>query len=116
MNPMDRFITSASANPKRIVYPEGADKRIIIAAREVKDRGLAKPILVGKPEEIMASAVDANISLDGIEITGIHNEERVQVFAADYSSARDMKESIARRLVRKPLAFGGMMVRMGFAD
>ena len=116
MNPMDRFITSASANPKRIVYPEGADKRIIIAAREVKDRGLAKPILVGKPEEIMASAVDANISLDGIEITGIHNEERVQAFAADYSSARDMKESIARRLVRKPLAFGGMMVRMGFAD
>ena len=115
-NPQKRFSEQARTNPKRIVYPEGTDARVIRAAREVKDRGLAQPILIGAPDEISARAADASTALDGIEVAGPHQEDLLDAFAADYASARDMKESIARKLVRKPLAFGGMMVRLGHAD
>ena len=115
-NPQKRFSEQARTNPKRIVYPEGTDARVIRAAREVKDRGLAQPILIGVHDEISARAADASTALDGIQVTGPHQEDLLDAFAADYAAAREMKESIARKLVRKPLAFGGMMVRLGHAD
>ena len=116
MNPRERFSEQARTNPKRIVYPEGAEARVIRAAREVKDRGLAQPILIGVPDEISARAADTGTSLDGIQVAGPHQADLLDAFAANYAAAREMKESIARRLVRKPLAFGGMMVRLGHAD
>jgi phosphate acetyltransferase len=116
MDVMRRFVMSARAHPRRIVYPEGADERILQAARRAKDTGLAEPILVGAPEAIAAAAAAAGVSLDGIEITGPHDEARLNAFAADYAAASGVKEGIAMRLVRKPLAFGGMMVRRGLAD
>jgi len=116
MNPIQHFIERARANPKRIVYPEGADERILRAARRVKDEGLGEPTLVGDPDKIAAAAGAAHVSLDGIPVTGRHDEVRLAEFAADYAATADMKEAIASRLVRKPLAFGGMCVRRGIAD
>lgn len=115
-NPIKQFIEAAKADPRRIVYPEGADERVLQAARRVKDEGLAAPILVGVPESIGEAAGVAGISLDGIEIAGPHDEARLEAFAADYAASAGLKEGIARRLVKKPLAFGGMMVRLGLAD
>jgi len=113
---MQRFVESAQACPKTIVYPEGTDERVIRAARTVKDGGIARPVLIGTPAEIRAAAAEAGVSLDDVTITGPHDEELLSDFAADYAAARGIKESVARRLVRKPLAFGGMLVRRGRAD
>jgi phosphate acetyltransferase len=116
MEVMRRFVAIARAHPRRIVYAEGTDGGILQAARRVKDDGLAEPILVGQPEAIAAAAAAAGVSLNGIEITGPHDEARLDAFAADYATASGVKEGVATRLVRKPLAFGGMMVRRGLAD
>ncbi len=116
MDPMMKFIEAAKAHPRRIVYPEGADERVLQTARRVKDEGLAEPVLVGAPAAIAEAAAVAGVSLDGIEISGPHNEARLEAFAADYAATSGVKEGIARRLVKKPLAFGGMMVRQGMAD
>jgi phosphate acetyltransferase len=116
MDPMKRFFEAARANPRRIVYSEGTDERVLQAARRVKDEGLAVPILVGTPEAMAEAATAGGVSLDGIEISGPHDEARLEAFAADYTAAGGVKEGIAERLVKKPLAFGGMMVRSGLAD
>lgn len=116
MDPMTRFIKLAQAAPKRIVYPEGADERVVRAVLEIKNRGIAEPILVGEPDTIAATAAAAGLTVDGLDIASASDETRLAEFAAHYAAARDIKESIARKLVRKPLAFGGMLVRTGAAD
>jgi phosphate acetyltransferase len=114
-DPRKPILEMAKRHPRRIVYPEGIDERVLQAARRVKEEGLAFPVLVGQPEAIAEVAAAIGVSLDGIEITGPHDEARLGALAADYA-AGGVKEGIARRLVGKPLAFGGMMVRMGLAD
>ncbi len=46
--------TTCAANPQHIVLPEGLDKRILAAAAEVTQRGLAKVTLLGDPELVNA--------------------------------------------------------------
>jgi len=53
-----RLRERAAKNPKRIVYPEGTDRRVLQAARQIADRGLAKPLLVGTEVEAEARLRD----------------------------------------------------------
>ncbi len=46
---MKPIFTAAKKDPKRIVYAEGEDERVLRAVQVVVDEGLAKPILVGRP-------------------------------------------------------------------
>jgi malate dehydrogenase (oxaloacetate-decarboxylating)(NADP+) len=49
---MKPLFTAAKATPRRVVYAEGEDERVLRAAQIVVDEGLAKPILVGRPQVI----------------------------------------------------------------
>jgi malate dehydrogenase (oxaloacetate-decarboxylating)(NADP+) len=49
---MKPLFTAASASPKRVVYAEGEDERVLRAAQIVIDEGLAKPTLIGRPQVI----------------------------------------------------------------
>src|SRR6202008_839514 len=49
---MKPLFTAAKARPRRIVYAEGEDERVLRAAQIVVDEGLAKPTLVGRPQVI----------------------------------------------------------------
>jgi malate dehydrogenase (oxaloacetate-decarboxylating)(NADP+) len=49
---MKPLFTAAKASPRRVVYAEGEDERVLRAAQIVVDEGLAKPILVGRPQVI----------------------------------------------------------------
>ena len=116
MDLIRRFHEQAAASPRRIVYPEGSEERILQAAVRSRAEGIALPILIGEPAEIAAQAARLNLSLDGLAIVDRKDERCLDRFAAAYAAERGLKESIARSLVRKPLAFGGMMVKLGEAD
>ncbi len=116
MDLIAQFINKAKAAPKRIVFPEGADERIVQAAARVAADGIASPILLGAGDQIEQAAADAGVSLEGIECVNPKESDLLGSFAADYSSSRDLKEAIAAKVVRKPLSFGGMMVKLGQAD
>ncbi len=116
MDLIQGFIEKATAAPKRIVYPEGDDERILRAAVEANARGIAKPVVLGNRDELEALAAGHDLSLAGIETVSRDDRERLERYAADYAEARDLKLGIAGRLVRKPLAFAGMMLRLGEAD
>jgi malate dehydrogenase (oxaloacetate-decarboxylating)(NADP+) len=49
---MQPLFTAAKAQPRRIVYAEGEDERVLRAVQIVVDEGLAKPILIGRPQVI----------------------------------------------------------------
>lgn len=116
MDIAQQFIETAKRNPARIVYPEGSDARIVSAAAMARELGIAEPILLGRPEEIAETASRNAVSLEGIRVLSPRDSDRLDTYAASYSRARSLKESIARRVVQKPLCFGGMMVRSGDAE
>jgi phosphate acetyltransferase len=98
------------------VLPEGHDPRIVAAARQLVDENLAVPILLGKPDRVATAAHEAGISLDRIEMLDPTQSDRLETYATRYRAGRSLKESIARRMVKKPLFYGGMMVACGDAD
>ena len=67
-NLLSRLRERAAGKPKRIVYPEGDDARVLRAAREIVDAGMARPIVVGDANKVSDSAKVAGIRLSGIEI------------------------------------------------
>ncbi len=106
MDAIQPLIAAAQANPRRVVLPEGADERILDAARRLKDDGIAEPVLLGPGEAV-----------DGIAAIDPEISEDLDRFAEAYAAESEKIDArVARRLVRKPLYFGGMMVRLGDAD
>lgn len=116
MNIVDSFIGKAQEKPARIVYPEARDSRILEAAVRVKELAIAHPILIGDPDQVHEIARDADINLDGIQIIDSKTSPDLDLYSQAYAEKRDIREAIARKLVRKPLSFGGMMVSQGAAD
>src|SRR5690606_16663251 len=117
---MRDIVIKARRDPRRIVYPEGENERIIRAAVRVVEEGIAHPILLGRPHRIEAAAERLGASLNGIEILDPSaNEERQQRYAEELFRRRQRKgmtlpEAFDR--VRLPIYFGCMMVEEGDAD
>src|SRR5699024_8280773 len=65
---MRGIINRAERDPKRIVFPEGEEPKIIRAARVLVDEGIASPILLGQRGNIERIAQDNLISLRDIAI------------------------------------------------
>jgi len=116
MGVINRFVEQAKTKAGSVVLPEGTDERIIQAARQIKDEGIADPILLGPADEVQQSAENANVSLDGIEVIDPKTSDKLEDYTAIYAESRDMKPTIAARMVKRALFFGGMMVAQGDAD
>ena len=117
---MRTLINKAKACPKRIVFPEGEEEKILRAAQILVDEGIAKPILLGDEDEIKANAAAANIDLTGITIIDPPKSDMVKAYTEEFYTMRQRKgvtESEAKRTMRKSRNhFGSMMVLKGDAD
>lgn len=112
MSLIEQFITKAQNNPLRIVFPEGFDERIITTAARVKKMGIAEPVLIGEREGIESQAVKLDLSLADIDIINVPEApERLEKYAEMYAQSREVKIGVARKMVKKPLGFAGMMVK-----
>ena len=100
-----------------VVLPEGNDARIVAAARRLQDEGLARPILLGSDEQLTAAAQQAGADLSGLRSLDprIDSPERSR-YVPQYADRRGLDEKVARRMVQRPLVYGGMMVASGAAD
>ena len=117
MSIIDSFIEKVRGRNLTVVLPEGGDERIILAARKLKDTNIAVPIVLGKPEKIKDAVEKAGVNLDGITTINPRENHKLAANTAAYLADRDdISESIARRVVMKPLFFAGMMVKCGDAD
>lgn len=110
------FVEKARRRPARIVYPEGKDARVLAAAARAVELGIAEPIVLGDPDDISALASASGVETGGIRVVAPRACDALDAYAEAYAGARGVRVGIARNVVRKPLSFGGMMVRRGDAD
>ena len=110
----------AKGNPKRIVFPEGEDQRILRAAFIVREEGIAEPILLGRPERVAARAAELGVDIGGIEVVDIAQDPRAEMYIDTLWKMRRRKgmtrRTAERRVRRSRNYFGTMMVHAGHAD
>lgn len=119
MDLIDRFKERAKKAPRVIVLPEGDEERILKAAEISAREGIAHPILLGEEATISKRASDLDVDLAGARVLNPQTSPDLERYAAFYCKIRKGKrvnERIAKRILRKNLYFGAMMVRMGDAD
>jgi phosphate acetyltransferase len=116
MDVLDRFLDQARQCRRAVVLPEGEDPRVVAAARRLKDEALAEPILLGGASQVEEAAKAAGVSCEGLRQIDPVASEKYAAYVDAYIARRDVKDGIARRMVKKPLFYGGMMVALGEAD
>ncbi|HYL14421.1 MAG TPA: NADP-dependent malic enzyme [Terriglobales bacterium] len=112
-------IHKAQATPKRVVFPEGDNEKILRACHLLVEEKIAKPILLGNENTIRAKAAEAGVSLDGMEIVDIERSGWREIYAREFHQVRQRRGitvSEARELINNRNVFGSLMVRMGDAD
>lgn len=106
-------------HPKRVVFPEGMEPRVLQAARQFHSLRLGVPILLGNRTEIKASAAQLNVSLEGIRIINPAESEDLPLFTQRFEALRRSKgiqQQEARQAMIHPNYYGAMMVAMHQAD
>jgi len=112
-------IEKLQRHPKRIVFPEGTEPRVLQAARQYYSLRLGVPILLGDRTRIKEIAAALNISLEGIRIINPPESEELEGFARRFEVLRrfkGMKNFEAREAMLQANYFGAMMVAMHQAD
>ena len=117
---MRRIIHKAQRDPKRIVFLEGAEPKILRACQIVLDEGIAKPILLGSRTLIRKRAAELHLDLKGAVVVDPHKFERMEDYVSEFYRLRCRKgitrHEAARLLRSSNNYFGAMMVRMRDAD
>ena len=119
MELMNKLWDAAKADKRRIVLPEGDEDRTLVAAQRIQELGLAYPVLVGDNSRINEKAKELGVNLEGIEIVDLNNSERLQTYINEFYELRKNKGMTlekAEKIVKDPLYFGTMMVKLDDAD
>src|SRR4030095_6843408 len=112
-------IEKLQRHPKRVVFPEGEEPRVLQAARQFHALSLGAPILIGDRDKVAKVADELQISLEGIRVINPEQSEELENFVRRLSALRrdkGMKPDDARAALVQPNYFGAMMVAMRQAD
>ncbi|MFW6044128.1 MAG: phosphotransacetylase [Planctomycetota bacterium] len=107
MELMRKLESKACDRCPTIVFPEPEDDRIMEAAVEVAGRGIATPVLLWEDEDAVGTTPS------GAEGMICGDEALMDKYAEAYAESRGTGEKVARRLLRRPLVYAGMMVACG---
>jgi malate dehydrogenase (oxaloacetate-decarboxylating)(NADP+) len=120
---MKPIFQAAKNSPKRIVFAEGEDERVLRAVQVVVDEGLAKPILVGRPAVIAQRIERFGLRLEprvNVEITNPEDDPRYRAYWTEYhrlTERNGITPQLAKIEMRRRLTLiGAMMIHMGDAD
>jgi phosphotransacetylase len=112
---IEQSIANVRGRGFSVVLSEGSDERVLAAARRMKDEKIADHTVLAKPASVAMTADAAHLDLDGIRIVDPRENDKLGEYVAAYADARKLDTGVARRIVRRPLYFAGMMVAQGDA-
>ena len=113
------MINKAQRAPKRVVFPEGEESKILRACQILIDERIAKPILLGDEERIWAKISDLHLHLDDVVVADPARMPLREAYAEEFYQLRHRKgvtRSEAAELISNRNVFGALMVHMGDAD
>ncbi len=120
---MKPVFAAARKSPKRIIFAEGESERVLRAVRTVVDEGLARPILIGRPEVLMANIERFGLRLRpevDFELVNQDSDPRFRELWTDYHTTmerRGVSEEYARKEVRRRTTLiGALMLKHGYGD
>ena len=116
---MRSMIHKAQRQPKRVVFTEGEEGKILRACQILLDEQIANPVLIGNEEIIRARAADLRLPLQGVQIVEPEKFPRFHEYVEEFYSLRQRKgitRHEAEEDMRNRTTFGSMMVRLGDAD
>ncbi len=121
MSLVEQIKSKARKNLKTVVLPESYDERMLFAAQQIVEQGLAKIVILGNPDTVSAAASAKGINLAGVEIIEPATAPRLAAYIDEFVELRKSKgltrEEAEKLLTAKDnLYFAGMMVRTGDAD
>jgi malate dehydrogenase (oxaloacetate-decarboxylating)(NADP+) len=120
---MKPMFAAAKAQPRRIVYAEGEDERVLRAVQVVADEGLAKPTLIGRP-----AVVERRIEQYGLriragvdfELVNPESDPRYREYWEEYHRLTERRGVSVRyaqiEMRRRNTAIGAMAIHRGEAD
>lgn len=119
MADLSKMIDALKKSPKKIVFTEGADKRILEATERLSEDTFLKPVLVGKTGEIIEAAKSGGYRIDRACIIDPDNYERFDEMVDMFVELRKKKgvtREDAIKMLKQPNYFGTMLVKIGVAD
>ena len=114
----ENLVEILKANPRKIVYTEGTDARILESAARLKKDGFLTPVLVGNVDDVKAAAEKGGFDIEGLEILDPATYPEMEEMVAQMVELRKGKMSPeeCRANLQKGNYFGTMLVKMGKAD
>src|SRR2546421_1392531 len=116
---LQQFRERAAKQPRRIVYPEATDPRVLRAVARMVALRMAKPVLVGAPASVEKKSKELGIDLSHVEIidpgSAALANRYAQLLLPDWKS-RGVTEVEAKQRLENPMYFGAAMVRAGDAE
>lgn len=119
MSFVDKIWSLAQADMKKIVLPEGDEERNLKAAELIKKNAIAEVVLVGAEEKVKANAKTFGVNIEGIEIVDPETSDKTSKYAEAFYELRKSKGVTlekATEVVKDPVYFGTMMVKMDDVD
>ena len=113
-----KLIETLKANPRTLVFTEGADARILEATARLKKDGFLTPILVGVEDEVKAAAAKGGYDIEGVRIVDPATYAGMDAMVEKMVELRKgkMSEEDCRKALAKGNYFGTMLVKLGKAD
>ncbi len=108
----------ASKASKRLVFGEGEEAKIIRAAAQVVDEGIARPILIGRPDVIheKIELLNLHFTPEVVDPAHLENQEKYAQAYYELRQRKGLTLAQARKHIAEPNILGPMMVKMGDAD
>ncbi|MBU1862472.1 MAG: phosphate acetyltransferase [Candidatus Omnitrophica bacterium] len=116
---ISKIIRQATAAPKKIVFPEATELRILEAAKVIIEKNIAKIILLGNVEEVTAACSKIGLSPETVTIIEPDTSPQFESYVNTFFELRKHKaitRGEASEVVKKPIYYGTLMVHCGDAD
>jgi len=116
---LPKLVDRLQRHPKRVVFPEGADPRILQAARQWVTRRMGVPVLLGDRTTIKDAAARLSLDLTGIRVIDPRRSDELDKLAAAYAKIRGSRcadAAAARAAVMQPSYFAALMLATAQVD